>query len=70
MFVVCLMILNVSSMKWAEEDEVDSDVDDFSSDIDSIKEGLYEEILDEIESFDPMPQINRPCRLRCTMPIT
>lgn len=61
MFVVCLMILNVSSMKWAEEDEIDSDADEFSTDTTSIKERFYE-ILHEVESLDP---IRGPCGARC-----
>jgi len=62
-FVFCLLVLSVSSV-WADkEDEVDSDVGDLSvDDVDSIKERLYEEILDELESFDPTPQ---RCGRRC-----
>ncbi len=60
MFIICLLILNVSSMKWTKEDEVDG----FSTDNESINERFYE-ILDEIESFDPTPQTYRTCRLRC-----
>ncbi len=58
MLLCCLLVLTVSSIKWADEqDEVDSEMMDAN-------EMLYEEILDELASSDPQPPLFF-CRIRC-----